>query len=177
MMLDANQIKKLFLELNDRLKTHGEVGEIGIVGGAVMCVVFQTRNATKDVDAIFAPTRLLRKLAADIGREHSIGEDWLNDGAMGFIQGKFEKCDFLNLSNLRVWSPEAQYMLAMKCMSARWDTNDQDDVIFLIKYLNLKRAAAVFLLIEMYYPKNIIPPKTQFFIEEIFEKIKLGTES
>lgn len=58
-------------------------------------------------------------------------------------------------------------MLAMKCLSARWDTSDKDDVIFLIKYLEIKRAKKVLDLIAGYYPKNQIPAKTQFFIKEI----------
>ena len=34
-------------------------------------------------------------------------------------------------------------MLAMKCISARWDTSDRDDVVFLIKELKLKEEAGV----------------------------------
>jgi hypothetical protein len=59
-------------------------------------------------------------------------------------------------------------MLAMKCISARWDTSDRDDVIFLIKELKLKEPTEVFDIIEAYYPHSRIPPKTQFFIEELF---------
>jgi hypothetical protein len=60
-------------------------------------------------------------------------------------------------------------MLAMKCISARWETSDKDDVIFLIKHLDLKNVRAVFEIIETYYPKKLIPAKTQFFIEELFD--------
>ena len=34
-------------------------------------------------------------------------------------------------------------MLAMKCISARWDTHDRDDVIFLIRHLKLTTASAL----------------------------------
>lgn len=60
-------------------------------------------------------------------------------------------------------------MLAMKCISARWDTSDRDDVIFLIRHLELTRPEQVFEIIEDYYPKRQIPVKTQFFIEEVLE--------
>jgi len=62
-------------------------------------------------------------------------------------------------------------MLAMKCISARWDTSDRDDVNFLIHLLKLTKASEVFDIIERYYPKNLVPPKTQFFIEEILEGV------
>ena len=133
-----------------------------------MCLVFQAREATRDVDAIFQPASVVRKLAARIGEEYNLPPDWLNDAAKGYIQGKFGKQDILNLSHLRVWAPEAKYMLAMKCISARWDTSDRDDVIFLIKFLRLKKAQAVFKIIEHFYPKRQIPAKTKFFVEELF---------
>lgn len=80
----------------------------------------------------------------------------------------------IHLSHLRVWAPEAKYMLAMKCLSARWDTHDRDDVIFLVKHLKLESSLTVFKIIEHFYPKKQIPPKTQFFIEEIFEDQRLN---
>ncbi|HLD75045.1 MAG TPA: DUF6036 family nucleotidyltransferase [Bdellovibrionota bacterium] len=169
-MLTQEKIKQLFEELNEKLKTRGEIGEVGIIGGAVMCLVYQSRNATRDVDAIFKPADLIRKLSAEIGETHQLDANWLNDAAKGYLRDAFRKEDIMNLSNLRVWAPEAPYMLAMKCISARWDTHDRDDVIFLINYLKLKSSKQAFHIIENFYPKKLIPPKTQFFIEEIFSK-------
>jgi hypothetical protein len=168
-VLTAEQIIGLFEALNLKLNQKDEIAEIGIVGGAVMCLVFHARAATRDVDAIFSPAELVRKLAAQIGEERGLPADWLNDAAKGFLQGDFARQDVLNLSNLRVWAPDAKYMLAMKCMSARWDTSDRDDVIFLVRHLKLTLPRAVYAIIEHYYPRNQIPPKTQFFIEEILE--------
>jgi len=167
-MLSSKQIISLFEELNEGLKKNGEFGEVGIVGGAVMCLLFNARQSTRDVDAIFEPTKLIRKLVKDIGERHSLGSDWLNDAAKGFIRDNFKKVDLLQLSHLRVWAPEAPYMLAMKCISARWDTHDRKDVVFLIQFLKIKTAEEVFKIIQSYYPNNRIPPKTQYLIEELF---------
>lgn len=169
-MLSSAKMKHLFGRLNEELKKKGELGEIGIVGGAVMCLVFEARQATRDVDAIFAPAQLIRELSDRIGEEEGLGPGWLNDAAKGYLQNGFLRQDVLNLSNLRIWAPDARYMLAMKCISARWDTSDRDDVIFLIKFLNMKSAAEVLALIENYYPKKQIPSKTQFFITEVFDQ-------
>lgn len=169
-MLSKEKIIQLFTELNSQLHNEGEIGEIGMVGGAVMCLVYNARNATRDVDAIFEPTQIIRKLVAKIAEKFDVGPDWLNDAAKGYIHGDFKREEILSLSNLRVWAPEPQYMLAMKCISARWDSSDRDDVIFLIKYLNIKSPKKVFSIIEKFYPKNQVPTKTRFFIEELFEK-------
>ena len=169
-MLTEQKMKELFDELNEKLRSRGEVGEVGIIGGAVMCLVYQSRQSTRDVDAIFKPASLIRQLTAEIGEAHHLSREWLNDAAKGFLQEPFKKEDVLNLSHLRIWAPQPSYMLAMKCISARWDTSDREDVLFLIQLLKLKSSKKVFDIIESYYPKKLIPPKTQFFIEEIFDK-------
>ena len=81
----------------------------------------------------------------------------------------FARVPLFSLSNLSVWAPEPRYMLAMKSISARWDSADKDDVIFLIHHLKIKSADAVLEIVSSYYPKTQIPAKTQFFIEELFE--------
>ena len=160
----------LFKKLNSKLKRRNEKGEIGLVGGAVMCLVYNARASTKDVDAIFEPSEIIRKLVTEIAEEEHLPSDWLNDGAKAYIHPGFQREAVINLSHLLVWAPETKYMLAMKCISARWDTSDRDDVIFLIKYLELSNAKEVFMIIEKYYPKQIVPSKTKFFIEEVFEE-------
>ena len=170
-MLTKDRIIRLMELLNEALQKRGEIGEIGLVGGALMCLVYNTRAATKDVEAIFEPAVTLRAIAAQIAASESLPPDWLNDAAKGFILPGFAQQEVLSLSNLRVWAPEPRYMLAMKCISARWDTSDRDDVIFLIHLLKLTKASEVFDIIERYYPKNLVPPKTQFFIEEILEGV------
>jgi hypothetical protein len=171
-MLAKNEISKLFIQLNNKLRDNDIKGELGIVGGAVMCVVFDSRASTKDVDGIFKPSTEIRELAEEIAKENNIPTDWLNDGAKGFLAAKFERNEVTNLSNLLVWAPEPKCMLAMKCISARWDTSDRDDVEFLINHIGLTDAQSVLENIDQFYPKNIVPAKTQFFIEELMEGIK-----
>jgi hypothetical protein len=166
-MLTKERIENLFEKLNDALRARDEIGEIGIVGGAVMCLVYNARAATKDVDAIFEPASIIRDIASRIAQSESLPPSWLNDAAKGYILPGFTKQEVMTLSNLRVWAPEPRYMLAMKCVSARWDSSDRDDVVFLMKLLKITKPFDVFEIIEAYYPNNRIPPKTQFLIEEL----------
>lgn len=168
-MLTVAQIKKFFKQLNDELVSQKVIGEVGICGGAVMCLVFNARASTKDIDAIFEPTREIRLAAKRVAKKNALSEDWLNDAAKGFFHIDPPREDVLNFSNLRVWAPRADYMLAMKAISARFDTHDRDDLIFLIRYLELNSVQAVFDVIGKYYPRNTIPAKTQFLVEEVLE--------
>lgn len=166
-MLSKEKIISLFKKLNNKLKEKEIKGEVGIVGGTVMCLVYGARTATKDVDAVFEPSGKIRKLAAELAKEEGIDPDWLNDGVKGFMVNGFDKEDVLTLSNLTVWAPDIRYMLAMKCMSIRADSHDGDDIRFLVTKLGLKNSNEVFDIISKYYPRSQILPKTQFFIEEI----------
>lgn len=168
-MLTKDKIIELLERLNELLQERGEIGELGIVGGAVMCLVYNARAATKDVDGIFHPANVIRELASKVAEEKSLPDDWLNDAVKGYLVPGFVRQEVLVLSNLRVWSPEPRYMLAMKCISARWDSSDRDDVVFLLRLLKIKEPEEVFTIIEGYYPKNRIPPKTQFLLEELLE--------
>lgn len=166
-MLDVATIKKLFKALNAELAAKKVVGEVGICGGAVMCLVYQAREATKDIDAVFEPTQAIRKASAAVAAKLGVTKDWLNDAAKGYFHVDPPREDVLEFSNLRVWAPQADYMLAMKCISARFDSFDRSDVEFLITYLGLKKPDEVFKIIARYYPHDKVPPKTQFLIEEV----------
>lgn len=166
-MLSAERMRELFAALDRELARRSVIGEVGLLGGAVMCLVFQTRESTKDVDALFAPTREIRAAARAVARTYGEADDWLNDAAKGFIVSSPPRMQVLELPNLRVWAPTADYMLAMKCVSARFDTHDADDVAFLIRHIGLTTPDEVFERITRYYPHERVPPRTRFLVEEL----------
>ena len=169
-MLREEIIKYLNI-LNEKLQQRNVKGEICLYGGAVMCLVFDARPSTKDVDAIFHPSEIIRQAAKEISNDYELADDWLNDGVKGFLVDHPKKV-FLNLSHLVVMVADSEYMLAMKSLSARIDGTDSKDLEFLIKKLNIKSTEEVFKIIEKYYPRRIIRPATQFFLEEIFHEIQ-----
>ena len=166
-MLGRSLILRLLRELNAELRRRGAVGELGMCGGAVMCLVFEARKATMDVDAIFRPAREMREAARAVALRYALPPDWLNDAAKGYFHADPPRETVLDLSNLRVWAPRADYMLAMKCVAARFDTHDRGDVLFLMRYLGLGTPASVFGIIEKYYPRRMVPAKTKFLVEEL----------
>lgn len=108
-VLDRETIKALFAALNEELRAKDVIGEVGLCGGAVMCLVFKARPATKDVDAIFAPTREIREAARKVAREFGVSPDWLSDAAKGFFLSDPPRQTVLSHSHLRVWAPTADY--------------------------------------------------------------------
>ena len=171
-----NEIIKYLNALNEKLQQQNIKGEICLYGGAVMCLVYDARPSTKDVDAIFQPAKNIRRAAKVIAKEYELADDWLNDGVKGFLADHSPKV-FLNLSHLVVMVADAEYMLAMKSLSARIDGTDSKDIEFLIKKLKIESVEEVFKIIDKYYPRRIIKPATQFFIEEVFDEIQDSSRS
>jgi len=167
--MTADEIKQYLSELNDELALKDIKGEVSLYGGAVMCLVYDARPATKDVDAVFRPTSEIRAAIAKVARQNGLDDDWLNDGVKGYLVAHEQRVLF-DFSNLSVFVPEPDYLLAMKAISARADTFDQVDVKTLIDLLNLSSPAEVFSIVEKYYPLQQIKPATQYFIEELFQK-------
>lgn len=166
--MNKDQIKKYLHELNEALSLVDVKGEICLYGGAVMCLVYDARPATKDVNAIFKPTQIIRQAIKRVAAANNLREDWLNDAVKGYVVTHPQKILF-DLSNLKVFIPEPDYLLAMKVLAARVEATDKEDVKFLIKVLGIKAPEEVFSILEKYYPREQVKPATQFFVEEIFE--------
>ncbi len=145
-----------------------------------MVLAFAARVRTKDVDALFQPAQLIRRLAADLAIEQQLPANWLNDGVKGFVSARHEitSGNLPQFPHLRLTMPVPEYLLAMKCMAARiggveGEPSDVEDIRFLIRHLNLQSAKAVLDIVGEYYPANRIPVKTQYLVEGLFEEGKI----
>ena len=158
---NKEDILRLFHLLNDEMTAESLEGEVYLVGGAVMCLVFNARPSTKDVDAFFKPAQKMREAAAKVAAKTGIQPDWLNDAVKGFFSKQGEYEIFLNLSHLRVFVAKAEYLLAMKCLAMRIgeEFHDVDDVQYLIRYLNLRTYQQTLDVITPYYPLERFPQK------------------
>lgn len=166
-LLTADNIRQYLAELNVELREMNVKGEVCLYGGAVMCIVYNARPATKDVDAVFEPVRYIRRAAARVAQRHGLRKDWLNYAVKMFVT-EHPRSIFLALSNLTVYIPEPSYLLAMKALSARFDTQDRADLIFLARKLSITKAEDVKAIVADYYPKKQITPVTSAFIEDVF---------
>ncbi len=117
--------------LNDKLQIKGIKGEVCLYGGAVMCLAFDARPSTKDIDAVFKPAIEIRKAAEEIAVQFDLRKDWLNDGVKGFLT-QHQQVILFEKPFLTVYIPTPDYLLAMKTLAARVDTADKDDIILLI---------------------------------------------
>jgi hypothetical protein len=170
--LSKADILSLLRELDAELAAADAHGEVYLVGGAVMCLVHEARPATRDLDGFFRPAKQLRAAAARVADRNELPSTWLNDAVKGFFseQGTFSA--FLTLDHLTVYAADPEYLLAMKCLSARIgeEFHDVDDIRYLLRYLNLIGVTEAKAVIARYYPLERFPQKTLYLLEGLLEQ-------
>lgn len=168
-MLTGREIRDLLGLLNQRLAAEAVVGEVFLVGGAVMCLAYAARPSTADVDAVFVPKEIIRRLARSVADDAGVEDHWLNDAAKAYVSERGKFSPYLELDHLKVYIPVPEYVLAMKAVAFRLgpEFHDEDDVRYLLRYLNIERVEQALTVIERYFPADRIPPKTRFALEEL----------
>lgn len=167
--LTREDIHELFNRLNQELAEVGTIGELYLVGGAVMCLALKARESTVDVDALFEPTQTIREAAARVGAAAGVGDKWLNDAVKGFLSPRGDFDSFLELSHLRVFVARPEYLLAMKCAAMRLgaEFHDLDDIRFLLRWLNVTELGEALAIVTRYFDEERLPPKTRLALEEM----------
>jgi len=113
-VLTREAILRALSSLSDELGKQGVTGELCLFGGTVMVLAFTARLSTKDVDALFQPTPLIRDIARRVGEEQNLPTDWLNDGVKGFVSARHETTagNLPQFPHLRLTMPVPEYLLA-----------------------------------------------------------------
>ena len=168
-MLDKSTLLRLFHMLDETLASDKVKGELYLVGGAVMCLALDARASTRDVDALFLPASKVRAAAKKVGDRLHLPEHWLNDGVKAFLSPRGSFSPFLDLSHLKVYIANPDYLLAMKCLSMRIgeEFHDIEDVRFLLRTLNLTELDPVMRILEKFYPIKKFPQKTLYVLEDL----------
>lgn len=160
---------RLFELLDAELAAEEVTGELYLVGGAVMCLALNARDATRDVDALFRPTRVVRQAARRVAAQADVAEDWLNDAVKGFLGSRGEYEPFLDHDHLKVFVARPGYLLAMKCAAMRLgeEFHDIDDVRYLLRALDLTTVEEALAVATRYFDEDRLPAKTRLALEEL----------
>lgn len=150
-------MEKYLKQLNEKLRMHEEDGELHIYGGAVICLCFNRRQMTDDIDGIFAPKNSIYRYIKEISVENELPSDWLNDSVKRFVSSNNEMENYQRFSNLTVLNATPRYCLAMKLLSARndIDEHDREDIKFLMNYIGINSVEEAESIALNYYPKSM----------------------
>jgi hypothetical protein len=167
--LTKADIHRLLGLLDQELGALGARGELYLVGGAVMCLALAARDATRDVDALFRPTGVIRQAAARVALRAGVPDTWLNDTVKGFLSPRGDFVPYLELDHLRVFVAEPHYLLAMKCAAMRLgeEFHDLDDVRYLLRHLNISTVGEALAVVTRYFDETQLRPKTRLALEDL----------
>jgi predicted nucleotidyltransferase len=133
MPLSASDIRLAFDGLAAELRRQNRRAEMFVVGGAALVLLFDARESTKDVDAVFlTPDAVhIRAAAERVAEEQGLPHDWLNDAAKGYVVELSEGQILYDTPALLVRAASTAQLLAMKLAAWR-DAVDRSDARLLL---------------------------------------------
>jgi hypothetical protein len=162
--------------LDEELSVVGVRGEVFIVGGAAMALAYDTRRATVDVDAVFAPSTEVRLAARRVADRLGFEPDWLNDAAKAFLPGSDpDRVGVYEGKNLSVAAASPRFLLTMKLLAARVE-RDSDDIKALYQLCGFQTAEEGIDLVGNAYPEALIPARTRFLLWKSSSRDNTRTE-
>jgi hypothetical protein len=161
--LNREQITLALRRLGELAQEKAITLEVSLYGGAVFTLVYQSRDSTKDVDAVVRPNEIARRLALKVAKELGLPDDWLNDQVKQFLAEKEAKRQ-LNRSDfgegLRVSVPTAAYLLAMKLRACRPPLpgypGDYGDIHFLVQKMKIPSVEAAQTIHDKFFPHDVL---------------------
>jgi hypothetical protein len=152
--------------VGEELERRGVAAKLYIVGGAVMVLAHDSRDATFDVDGDFYPRESVIEVAADIARLQGLPNDWLNAAANGFIP-VFKSPDWRPLyrfGSLDILAADDRTMLAMKIRASR-GRRDEPDIALLLQRCGITSVEQVAALYDEYFPEDPAPKRARLILE------------
>jgi hypothetical protein len=163
------KILRLLEALNEELRRMKVRGEVHLAGGAVMCLAFQARDSTRDVDAEFKPSLQIREAALRVAEREGVPDSWLNDAVKIYLSDHGTFNPYLDLSHLKVFTADARYMLAMKCLAMRVGEGfrDEEDIRYLVRNLSLESYESARKILAAYYDLDSYPKQALLALREL----------
>ena len=175
--LDRSRISRALRRLGELAQAQQITLELSLYGGAVFTLVYGSRDATKDVDAVVRQSEVGRELARKVAAEQDLPEDWLNDDVRQFLSEREAKRslpanDFGE--GLRIAVPTAAYLLAMKLRSCRPPlpgyAGDYGDIRFLVQKMDVSSVEEAEAIHDKFFPHDTLSVEALEVVRTTIEK-------
>lgn len=151
--------------------------ELSLYGGAVFTLVYGSRDATKDVDAVVRQNEVGKTLAVRVARELDLPEDWLNEDVKQFLAEKEAKRRLVEIDfgeGLRVSVPTAAYLLAMKLRACRPPlpgyAGDYGDIRFLVEKMGIDSVESAEAIHDRFFPSDALSEAAREVVKSAIRK-------
>ena len=165
--------------LNQEAERSETTLELCIYGGAAFLLAYDSRAATKDIDAIIKPKEEGMKLVVKVAKELGLHEDWLNDDVKQFIgyrESTRPLARYADWSHLKITVPVVGYLLAMKALACRDPlpgyAGDEEDLRFLIKKMKIQSVDEIQEKVDDYFADDVLPDKTVRRLQQMIDEVR-----
>lgn len=180
----ASQLRRALRRLSELATEEGVVLEVALYGGAVFTLVYGSREATRDVDAIIKPADIGAKLVARVATEQDLPDDWLNGNVQQFLSPFDQRRSYPSKEfepGLNVTIPTANYLLALKLQAARPGMfgylGDEPDIRFLLQKIKSASIETVDRIFEKFFPGEIPHEFAREMVARILSEIASSSDS
>lgn len=151
--------------------------EIVIVGGGSILLNYGFREYTQDFDILVQSMDVIKSVSYRIADQYNLPNDWMNtdfaqtasySDKLRTISKYF--CSFNN-GSLEFWTVNAEYLIAMKMVSAREYRNDISDIVGVLIYLKEETENVAMDKIDAAIQYLYGNPK-QIIKEEVYDKVQ-----
>lgn len=181
--LNSEEIVNLLNQLGTELANKNSIHEIAIFGGSALCLLFEFREATRDVDVMNLSGDIGKviEIADKIAEKNHLGKGWLNDAIDIFKSDKPSYKLFgdfpIEKPGLRVFVAQPEYILAMKIMSMRCSlvTEDAHDVWNLLDELKITSTDEALGVFNSFYPDKELPVRNKLILDDLITEKLSGS--
>jgi predicted nucleotidyltransferase len=144
------------------------IADLYVFGGAAMALAFDSRRATRDVDALFEPHGIVHDEALAVAAELGLPRWWLNEQFSSYVVpgGDPAASRVFDHPGLRVFAASPEHLLAMKAFAAR--PRDAEDIRQLAQVLHLHTADEVLASVRDIFPGEEPPARLRLLLEDMF---------
>lgn len=167
-LLDRRAIEDAFRRLGERLARRGVVDDVDVFGGSAMALAYDSRRATRDIDAVFEPHGIVLEEAGHVAVEVGLPGWWLNEQASAYVApgGDPSARRVFDHPGLRVQAASPDHLLAMKVLAAR--RRDAEDIRVLVDHLGLRTVDDVLAICATVLPDEAVPDRARLVLDDIF---------
>lgn len=117
-----------------------------------MALAYDSRRATRDVDALFELHGIVHEEALAVAAELGLPRWWLNEQASSYVApgGDAAASRVFDHPGLRVFAASPEHLLAMKAFAAR--PRDAEDIRQLVRVLDLHTVDDVLAVVREVFP-------------------------
>jgi len=168
--MDREEMMAALRDVGEELERREVTAKLYVVGGAVMVLAHDSREATYDIDGDFYPHDAVSEVVADVARARCLPDDWLNSAAKIFVPifKSPEWQPLFQFGTLAVLTADNRTMLAMKIRASR-GRRDEPDIALLLRLCDIRSVHQAYALYDEYFPEDPAPKRARAMLEDLLK--------